>query len=76
MLSPELRLCNPGGIWGPNDKGSLWLGHIDIDAVHPDRLIADMSDPDNRGTHSCDAAGMCDFEPIVPRTEASRTCID
>ena len=69
VLSPELRLCNPGGIWGPNDKGSLWLGHIDIDAVHPDRL-------EDGGTHSCDDAGMCDLEPITPRTDDSRFCYD
>ena len=69
ILSPELRLCNPGGIWGPNDKGSLWLGYIDIDAVHPDRL-------EDGGTHECDDAGMCDFVPNTPRTDDSRTCID
>lgn len=69
ILSPELRLCNPGGIWGADDKGSLWLGHIDIDAVHPDRL-------EDGGTHECDDAGMCDFVPNTPRTDDSRTCID
>lgn len=69
VLSPELRLCNPGGIWGPNDKGSLWLGHIDIDAVHPDRL-------EGGGENVCDDAGMCNFVPVIPRTEESRTCID
>lgn len=69
ILAPELRLCNPGGIWGPNDKGSLWLGHIDIDAVHPDRLSGG-------GTHECNDAGMCDFVPNIPRTDASRSCIE
>ena len=69
ILAPEMRLCNPGGIWGPDDKGSLWLGYIDIDAVHPDRL-------EDGGTHVCDAAGMCDFVPVTPRTDDSRTCID
>ncbi len=68
VLAPELRLCNPGGIWGPNDKGSLWLGHIDIDAVHPDRL-------EGGGVHVCNEAGMCDFVPNIPRTDDSRTCI-
>ena len=68
ILAPELRLCNPGGIWGPNDKGSLWLGYIDIDAVHPDRLSGG-------GTHECNDAGMCDFVPNIPRTEESRRCI-
>ncbi len=69
ILAPEMRLCNPGGIWGPDDKGSLWLGYIDIDAVHPDRL-------EDGGTHVCDAAGMCNFVPVTPRTDDSRTCID
>jgi len=69
ILSPELRLCNPGGIWGADDKGSLWLGHIDIDAVHPDRL-------EDGGEHVCDDAGMCDFLPVTPRTDDSRYCYD
>ena len=74
ILAPELRFCNPGGIWGADDKGSLWLGHIDIDAVHPDRL-QDPDTGDPGGTHECNDAGMCDFVPVVPRTEDSRTCI-
>lgn len=75
VLAPELRLCNPGGIWGPDDKGSLWLGHIDIDAVHPDRLIPDLTDPDTtNGSHTCED-GFCDFDPVIPRTEDSRSCI-
>lgn len=75
VLAPELRLCNPGGIWGPDDKGSLWLGHIDIDAVHPDRLIPDLSDPETtNGTHECED-GFCDFAPTIERTEDSRTCM-
>jgi len=69
VLAPELRLCNPGGIWGADDKGSLWLGYIDIDAVHPDRL-------EDGGEHECNDAGMCDFVPVTPRTDDSRTCID
>ncbi len=75
VLAPELRLCNPGGIWGADDKGSLWLGHIDIDAVHPDRL---EDEDGNRGTHECNDAGICDFAPVVERSfdDDSRTCID
>ena len=69
ILAPELRLCNPGGIWGPNDKGSLWLGHVDIDAVHPDRL-------EEGGEHVCNEAGMCDFQPVVERSYDTRDCID
>jgi hypothetical protein len=68
LLAPEMRLCHPGGIWGANDKGSLWLGHIDIDAVHPDRL-------EDGGTHVCDDAGICTFVPTTPRLESSRDCV-
>lgn len=74
VFSPELRPCNPGFPYRNDDKGSLWLGYIDIDAVHPDRLISDPTNPDMRGTHMCDKAGNCDFVPVVPRTEASRVC--
>ncbi len=78
LLAPELRLCNPGFPWPANDKGSLWLGYIDIDAIHPDRLIADPSKPDERvGTHTVNAAGMSDFtytDPANARTDASRSC--
>jgi hypothetical protein len=79
VLAPELRLCNPGGIWGADDKGSLWLGHIDIDAVHPDRLIADPSTPDDRiGEHQVNDAGMSDFsyfDAANARTDDSRECM-
>ncbi len=79
LLAPELRLCNPGTPWPNSDKGSLWLGHIDIDAIHPDRLIADPSDPDTRiGEHEINDAGMVDFtysDPANERSEASRSCM-
>jgi hypothetical protein len=79
ILAPELRLCNPGGIWGADDKGSLWLGHIDIDAVHPDRLLANPSSPDDRiGEHEINDAGMSDFtyfDSAHARSDASRTCM-
>lgn len=75
ILAPEMRFCNPGSPWPADDKGSLWLGYVDIDAVHPDRLAADSTDPDTRnGTHVCDDAGICTFEPVIPRTEASKEC--
>jgi hypothetical protein len=74
ILAPELRRCYPDFSlvkypWtsGP-DKGSLWLGHIDIDAVHPDRLSGG-------GTHSCDDAGRCEFEPNIPRGLDGWDCI-
>ncbi len=89
VLAPELRLCKPGqrpngtndpfSPWPVDDKGSLWLGHIDIDAVHPDRLIADPAKPDERiGSHEIDAAGMSDFtytDPAFARSDASRDCM-
>jgi hypothetical protein len=72
LLAPELRECHPDiiSLFSPDfphsDKGSLWLGHIDIDAVHPDRLSGG-------GGHTCNDAGMCDFEPA--RTPDQRDCI-
>ncbi len=69
-LAPELMPCDPlySHPFDNNPNGSLWLGYIDIDAVHPDRLLADISDPaTTNGTHSCNDAGMCDLEPVVPR---------
>lgn len=71
LLAPELRLCNPGGLYPADDKGSLWLGHIDIDATHPDRLI-DPATGDTVGSHSCNDAGICNFDVI--RTIAEREC--
>ncbi len=89
VLAPELRLCKPGqrdngtkdpfSPWPKEDKGSLWLGHIDIDAVHPDRLIADPTDPDTRiGEHEVNDAGMSDFtytDSANERSDDSRDCI-
>jgi len=72
IFAPELRLCNPGGIYSAADQGSLWLGHIDIDAVHPDRLI-DESTGDIVGTHECNDAGICDFTVIRPIDERDCT---
>ena len=69
ILSPELRLCNPGWPWPADDPGSLWLGHIDIDAVHPDRL-------EEGGTHECNDAGMCELVPNLPREDDDYYCIE
>lgn len=69
ILSPELRLCNPGWPYASDDTGSLWLGHIDIDAVHPDRLSGG-------GTHECDDAGMCELVPNIPREDDDYYCIE
>ena len=59
ILAPELRPCDPWvpfPPWNSDDKGSLWFGYIANDAVHPDRLAS-------AGSHSCNDAGMCDFDP-------------
>lgn len=69
-LAPELMPCDPlyDHPFDDNPNGSFWLGYIDVDAVHPDRLIPDPSDPaTNNGTHSCNDAGICDFVPVVAR---------
>ncbi|HTT07932.1 MAG TPA: hypothetical protein VMH34_03995 [Gammaproteobacteria bacterium] len=62
ILAPELRPCDPWvpfPPWNSDDKGSLWFGYIANDAVHPDRLASG-------GSHSCNDAGMCDFDPAPP----------
>lgn len=68
FLAPELRRCNQGSIlidpWDSStedDKGSLWFGHIDSEAVHRDRL------DDRDETHTCDDAGRCDFDDTFTR---------
>jgi hypothetical protein len=73
VLAPELRPCNqqnyledPWDTYEEDNKGSLWFGHIDIDAVHRDRL------GDRTGTHTCDGAGRCDFDDTYSR---ERECI-
>lgn len=60
FLAPELTRCKPL-FHSPfvGDDGSLWLGYIDSDTVHPDRLSGG-------GTHVCDDAGRCRLEPNVP----------
>lgn len=71
ILAPELSRCfspsspptNPllEGMLNAMDRpnGSLWFGHIDFDAVHPDRLASG-------GNHVCDDAGVCAFENPTP----------
>ncbi|MCH9049422.1 MAG: hypothetical protein IH836_10905 [Proteobacteria bacterium] len=39
-----------------SNNGSLWLGYMNVDAIHPDRL--DVDD----GTHDC-PDGICNFDP-------------
>jgi hypothetical protein len=63
IFAPELRPCDPSWPWPADDPGSLWLGHIDFDTVHPDRL-----DGSNSDGHACDEGGFCDFDPAPART--------
>jgi hypothetical protein len=77
VLAPELRRCgapsfleNPFDLEEPHwadDKGSLWFGHIDSEAVHRDRL------DDGSETHTCDDAGRCDFDDTYTR---ERDCVE
>lgn len=57
FLAPEFTRCKPtfhSPAVGP--EGSLWLGYVDGDVVHPDRLSGG-------GTHVCDDAGRCRLVP-------------
>ncbi len=71
FLAPELRGCDPwiqlptfldptNNADGSSD-GSLWLGYVNIDAVHPDRL-------DGGGAHDC-PDGICVLDPEPSRSE-------
>ncbi len=71
FLAPELRGCDPYiqlptfldptiNADGTSD-GSLWLGYVNIDAVHPDRL-------DGGGAHDC-PDGICVLDPEPMRSE-------
>jgi hypothetical protein len=69
LLIPEWRRCNPSidhfmdespvpdvpeSVAEVEQDGSLWLGYINVDAVHPDRL-------DIGGSHDC-PDGICNFD--------------
>ena len=59
FMAPELTRCKPAfhsPAVGP--EGSIWLGYVDGDVVHPDRLSGG-------GTHVCDDAGRCRLVPNV-----------
>ncbi|MEX2524205.1 MAG: hypothetical protein WD750_04545 [Gammaproteobacteria bacterium] len=60
FLAPELTRCKPT-FHSPlvGEDGSLWLGYVDSDTVHPDRLSGG-------GTHVCDDAGRCRLKPNIP----------
>ncbi len=64
FLAPELTRCKPtfhSPMVGP--EGSLWLGYVDSDTVHPDRLSGG-------GIHVCDDAGICRLEPNIEMSHA------
>ncbi|MCH8262840.1 MAG: hypothetical protein IIA77_07305 [Proteobacteria bacterium] len=44
-----------------SNNGSLWLGYMNIDAIHPDRLDFD-GDGSTDGSHAC-PDGICNFDP-------------
>lgn len=61
IFIPEFRPCNPTVPLYSGDAGSFWLGFIDFDTVHPDRL--DGSDSDG---HAC-FGGNCEFTGVAER---------
>jgi hypothetical protein len=73
FMAPEMTSCLTGGRFSlaqtlgliPND-GSLWLGYVDSDTVHPDRLSGG-------GVHVCDAAGRCRLQPNIPMSHVRCT---
>jgi hypothetical protein len=81
-LFPELSPCGErsrgefiDGTQHFNPNGSFWLGYIDTDAVHSDRLY-DPLDSNNdasdvgsltTGSQQCNDAGKCVLEPVNPR---------
>lgn len=44
-------------------NGSLWLGYMNVDAIHPDRLDFD-GDGSTDGSHDC-PDGICNFDPAA-----------
>ncbi len=76
FIAPELSRCNPGGVDGVDEPfvrsplaaewGHLWLGYVDGDVVHPDRLSVPDENPDDRlGSHACDKSGRCVWDETV-----------
>ena len=83
-VAPELRPCNPsyGHFLDPDGDGMLWMGYLDTEAIHPDRLHhidrTGIVNEDHLGGgplntgHQCLAgkangfANTCQFEYNVP----------
>ena len=72
FIAPELTKCtgpgdpNPPIVLSPfaQPDGQLWLGYVDGDIVHPDRLTRPNSSTP-LGTHTCDESGFCTFDSAV-----------
>ncbi len=72
-IAPETTACLAEGESSPAaslgfipEEGSLWLGYIDSDIVHPDRLS-------EGGVHVCDEAGRCRLESNAPQSHTRCT---
>lgn len=70
-IMPEFSLCKPAApplqLFDPSASpdGHMWLGYVDSDVIHPDRL-SEPGTPDQRlGDHVCDEAGICDWDAGV-----------
>jgi hypothetical protein len=56
-MIPELAPCTTD----PSDPGQLWLGYIDSDTVHPDRLEGVLKSKEKG--HKCSLLGVCELDP-------------
>lgn len=75
FIAPELSRCDHPDGDGPHPLiksplaapgGHLWLGYVDGDVVHPDRLSVLGEDSSVRlGTHVCDDSGRCVWDDAV-----------
>jgi len=78
FIAPELTECTnasdpePPIVMSPfaGPEGNLWLGYVDGDVVHPDRLSVVGEDPADRlGAHVCDDSGRCVWDDDVQNLE-------
>jgi len=74
FIAPELSECtnaddpSPPIIRSPfaGPEGNLWLGYVDGDVVHPDRLsVIGESPADRLGGHICDDSGRCIWDDDI-----------
>ena len=78
FIAPELSECtnaddpSPPIVTSPfaGPEGNLWLGYVDGDVVHPDRLSVIGERPADRlGGHVCDDSGRCVWDDAVQGLE-------